>query len=100
MLKPFSLSQRLQPRACMGSCRNIAAIAIVGSNPKCGAYLSMICMRSFFQISHVSSGFDCLLTLSHGMAVGQDLVKKKMTFTETFENACFDHAMNPRSYIT
>ena len=77
MLKPFSLSQRLQPRACMGSCRNIAAIAIVGSNPKCGAYLSMICMRSFFQISHVSSGFDCLLTLSHGMAVGQDLVKKK-----------------------
>ena len=47
----------------------------------------MICMRSFFQISHVSSGFDCLLTLSHGMAVAQDLVKKKMTFTETFENA-------------
>ena len=84
----------------MGSCRNIAAIATVGSNPKCGAYLSMICMRSFFQISHVSSGFDCLLTLSHGMAVAQDLVKKKMTFTETFENACFDHAMNLRSYIT
>ena len=26
--------------------------------------------------------------------------KKKMTFTEAFENACFDHAMNPRSYIT
>ena len=61
----------------MGSCRNIAAIAVVGSNPKSGACLSMICMRSFFQIFHVSSGFDCSLTLSHGMAVAQDLVKKK-----------------------
>ena len=87
MLKPFPLSQRLQPRACMGSCRNIAAIAIVGSNPKCGAYLSMICMRTFFQISHVSSGFDCLLTLSHGMAVAQDLVKKKRVFRSRDEPA-------------